>query len=108
MAAILALLLFAAPVWAHGPTLSGSYSKMRPKQLSIRAGDTVHFRNANGSDMGTTFAAEDGSFQSPRLPRGGGWHHTFETPGVYEVKLLENEDTRATIVVGDPAPADGE
>ena len=106
-AALAALgLLLAAPAWAHGPTLSGTYSKMRPQQLSIRAGDTVHFRNANSSDMTATFVAEDGHFESPALTRGEGWHFTFETPGVYEVKLAENGDNRATIVVGEPAPAD--
>ena len=62
----------------------------------------MHFRNANGSDLTTTFVADEGEFESPVIPRGGGWHYTFETPGVYTYRLKENSDTEGTIVVGEP------
>jgi hypothetical protein len=104
LALAIAIGLVAGVAWAHGPTLIGTFSAMRPKQLTIRAGDTVHFRNANGSELTTTFVADEGAFESPEIPRGGGWHYKFETPGVYTVRLKENSDTKALIVVGEPAP----
>jgi plastocyanin len=103
----LATALVASAAWAHGPTVNGSFSAIRPRQLAIRAGDTVHFRNANSSEMTMTFVADDESgFASPEIPRGGGWHYKFETPGVYRIRLKENSDTKVKIVVGEPSPGE--
>ena len=96
-----AIVLVAGAALAHGPTLRGSYSAIKPRQLAIRAGDTVHFKNVNGSELTTTFVDESGTFESPVLPRGGDWHYTFETPGTYTVRLKENADTQAIVVVGE-------
>jgi len=87
---------------AHGPSLDVSFSAFRPRQLTIAAGDTVHFRRAPGSDLPLTVAADDGSFESPTLGRAEGWHHTFDEPGDFSIHLLENTATRARILVGQP------
>lgn len=93
---------------AHGPTIAASYSGLRPKQLVVPAGQEVHFRNANGGDLTVTFVGDDGSFESPVLPRGGDWHFSFDTPGVYPYRLKENGALRGTIIVGEPVPAAAE
>ena len=45
---------------------------MRPATLEIRAGETVHFRNANATGLVCTVVADDGAFESPALGRQGG------------------------------------
>lgn len=106
---LLAILAFAfvpaaAPTaaLAHGPTVQVSPSGVRPSQLAILAGDTVHFYNASSGGSVCTIAAEDGSFESPPLQRAEGWHHTFDEEGVYAFTLLESSAVRGTIVVGAP------
>jgi plastocyanin len=91
---------------AHGPAIDASYSAFRPRQVTIAAGDTIHFRNAAGSDLSLTIVADDGSFESPVLGRAEGWHHTFEAPGDFPIHLKENSATRARILVGPPRPAE--
>ena len=98
VAAIVALLT-ATPAGAHGPTMRLAYDGVRPPQLAIRAGQTVHFVNASTTPRTFTLVADDSSFESPPLPRGEGWHHTFEAPGTYEIHVKEHPSLRASIVV---------
>ena len=76
---LLAGLLAALPAAAHGPTFEVAYSGVRPQQLVIRVGDTVHFRNRNLAAGACTLVTEDGEW-IPSLPRGGDHHETFEAP----------------------------
>lgn len=101
---VLLALLALAPLRAsaHGPSVNVSYSGFRPSVLGIATGTTVHFRNANASQLVCTVVTEDGSIESPALDRSAGWHHTFEKPGTYRFRIRERPDVTATIVVGDP------
>lgn len=87
---------------AHGPTVALSYQSVRPATLTVRAGDTVHFRNANTGAGACTVVGDDGAFESPTLGRAEGWHHTFEEPGVYGFALRESPSARGRIVVAAP------
>lgn len=101
---LLALLLSAPapPAGAHGPTVRVSFSRATPAQLAIPAGATVHFLNASRGATVCTVVAEDGSFASPPLARGEGWHHTFENPGTFAFTLEQSSAVRGTIVVTEP------
>jgi len=90
---------------AHGPTVKVAYGGVKPTALTIRVGDTVHFHNHNASGSPCTVAARDGSFESPTLGRGEGWHHTFETPGRFPFVVREFPSAAGAIVV---VPADGD
>lgn len=101
-ALVLGALLLPAPALAHGPTVRIAYSGVRPAQLAIAAGATVHFLNANTSGAECTIAADDGSFESPALARGEGWHHTFEKPGSYAFHVKELSGSKGLVIVGEP------
>jgi len=103
-ALVVGLGLAAVAARAHGPSVDASFSGFRPKHLTIAAGDTVHFRNAGGSDLALTIVADDGSLESPTLPRAEGWHHTFDSPGDFVFHLKENTATKVRILVGEPRP----
>ena len=72
LAALLLVALFAAPAAAHGPTVRISYDGLRPAELVVRAGQTVHFHNVSSTPRTFTVLADDGSFESPPLARGEG------------------------------------
>lgn len=98
---VLALLL-AAPAAAHGPTVRVAWSGVRPATLTVRAGDTVHFHNANSSAGTCTVVGEGDAFRSPALGRAEGWHHTFPEPGTFPFHVAEFPDARGRIVVVEP------
>lgn len=100
--AALLLVLPAAPARAHGPTVQVAWSGVRPETLTVRAGTTVHFHNANLSASPCTVVADDDSFRSPTLPRGEGWHHTFREVGTFDFHLAELPGARGRIVVVEP------
>jgi len=98
-------LLLAATLWpatarAHGPSVRVGYSGVRPAMLAIAAGTTVHFQNANSGDGPCTVVADDGSFRSPTLARGEGWHHEFNEPGRHSFHIAEYGGVTGVIVVG--------
>lgn len=95
--------LAAMPAGAHGPTVRLAYDGVRPPRLAIRAGQVVHFVNASTTPRTFTLVADDGSFESPPLPRGEGWHHKFEEPGTHDLHVKEHPDLRSSIVVA-PEP----
>ena len=101
VAVCLAASTLALDARAHGPTVKLSYSRVTPERLVIRAGQTVHFHNASRTARTFTLRAEDGSIESPPLPRGEGWHHTFEEPGTFVFTAVERERLRCTIVVAE-------
>ncbi len=97
--AFVLLLAATAPAAAHGPSVGVSWSGVKPAKLTVRAGDTVHFTNANASGSPCTVLADDGSFESPTLGRAEGWHHTFAKPGTFAYHLKEMTGARGTVVV---------
>ena len=99
---LLALLLalgLGTPALAHGPTMDVSYSGVRPKQLVVRVGDTVHFRNRNVAAGDCTLVTEEGEFGVPVLPRGGDFHLTVDTPGQIDFFVKELPRARGTLIV---------
>ena len=103
LAAGAALLAAALPAAAHGPTVRLTYGGPKPTQLTLSVGQTVHFQNAATTARSFTVVADDGSFESPTLARGEGWHYTFETAGSFAYHVREQPDRRGTILVV-PAP----
>lgn len=93
-------LLTAGPTAAHGPSVKLSYGRVTPPQLAIRAGDTVHFHNHSTTPRTFTVRGAEGSFEGPPLPRGEGWHHTFEEAGRYDYAIVEMPGMKGTILVG--------
>ena len=93
-------LLLAVPALAHGPSVQLSYGRVSPLELTIRVGDTVHFRNANPGFGACTIVGE--ALQGPTLAPGEGWHHTFEEPGVFPYHLKEYTSSKGRILVASP------
>lgn len=99
----LALALSAATgAAAHGPTVQLTRSKVAPPQLALSAGEVVHFHNASTTPRTFTVRAEDGSFESPPLARGEGWHHAFDVPGRHPFFVVEKPDLRGEVLVAPP------
>ncbi len=104
----LALLLWtlaalSSSAFAHGPTVKVSYSGIRPSELVVEAGTTLHFHNANAGGGVCTLVGEDGAFESPPLNPGEGWHHTFENPGTFRFHVKEFSRAKGMVRVG-PKP----
>jgi hypothetical protein len=108
VALALAGVLAAPAAWAHGATLRASFGGVKPPVLVIRAGETVHFVNANVSPGPLTIASDDGSFESPPLARGEGWHHRFDAVGRFGVHVKGFESSHGQIVVAPAKPGASE
>jgi plastocyanin len=96
------LLGAAAPALAHGPTVRVAWAGVQPPALTVEAGATVHFHNANSGAGACTLVADDGAFRSPPLARGEGWHHTFATAGRFAFHVEEYPSARGEVVVVEP------
>ena len=103
LAAVGWALLASLPATAHGPSVRVGYDSIRPSEIVIRAGQTVHFQNASSTPRTFTVVADDGGFEGPAMPRGRGWHHTFEIAGRFTYHLREHPDRTGIVIV---APAD--
>lgn len=100
--AAVGLALVGSSALAHGPTVRVSYGRVVPATLTITAGQVVHFVNANAAANPVTIAAEDGSFESPTLARGEGWHRAFEKPGRFTYRVAEFSSAGGAIIVAEP------
>jgi plastocyanin len=100
LVSVVTLSLFAAALaFAHGPGISIAHNKVEPAKLKIPVGQVVHFTNLVPMPGGHTIVADDGSFQSPPLNKGDGWHHTFEEPGIYGYHIKQHPKVKGTIIV---------
>jgi plastocyanin len=68
-----------------------------PTTLTITAGDTVTWTNADSSPH--TASADGGAFDSGNLDQGQSYSHTFTQPGTYSYRCDYHSEMRATIVV---------
>lgn len=84
---------------ATGATIEVRHNKLSPQLVQIGAGETVTFHNVDKMPGGHTVMAVDGSFSSPGLGQGEDWSHTFDVPGVYQVRIKEHPSAEARIVV---------
>jgi plastocyanin len=98
-AALLLAAAGASPAWAHGTTIAVAWSGVRPSHVTVVVGAPVHFENANAGSGTCTVVADDGSFESPPLARGEGWHHTFEAPGTWSFHVKEQAGAAGSITV---------
>jgi len=78
---------------------SVSISQMRftSPTVTIKSGGTVTWTNADG--MPHTVTANDGSFGSEQLGRGGSFSQTFTKPGTYSYYCALHPNMRGTVVV---------
>ncbi len=68
-----------------------------PKTLRIKIGTSVRFINKD--DLTHTVTANDGSFGSPFLTKGHGWHHTFAATGKYPYHCVIHPYMTGTVIV---------
>jgi len=91
-------LLLAAPAFAStAPGVRIQNDAFVPAVLTIAAGQTVTFTNAD--DDAHTVTAYDGTFDSKGLDTNGVWRHTFAKPGVYRYFCQLHPFMKGTIVV---------
>ena len=68
-----------------------------PNPVEIVAGQTVSWTNADGAAH--TVTADDGSFDSGRLPNGQSFSQVFATQGTFTYHCAIHTSMKATIVV---------
>jgi plastocyanin len=102
--AVLTGLLVAAPAPAHGVTVEVGHNRLSPAEVTVAVGQVVHFQNLDEMPGGHTIVADDGSFASPGLAKGEGWHHTFEKPGVYPYHIKEHPTATGKVIVVEKLP----
>ncbi len=88
-----------AEATAAGARIEVRHNNLSPAMVQIDAGQTVTFHNVDKMPGGHTVAAVDGSFSSPPLDEGQDWSHGFDVPGVYQVRIKEHPNAKASIVV---------
>lgn len=99
LASVVAALVLAGGAWAHGVTVKIGHNRIEPEEVTVRQGGIVHFVNEDAMPGGHTLVADDGSFESPGLPKGGDWHHTFAEPGVYSYHIKEHPSANGRVIV---------
>ncbi len=75
-----------------------------PADLTIAAGDAVTWTNA--ADQEHTVTADDGAFDSGRIPAGDAYANVFETPGTFPYHCTIHPQMTGTITVGAAAATD--
>ena len=97
----LAAFVLAVPLLAsaHGPTARIGLRSVTPPQVAVAVGGAVHFHIEPGMPAGVVVVADDGSFRSPPLGPGEGWHQTFETEGIFGFHLEGRSGTKGQVVV---------
>jgi len=69
------------PIVAATKTVQISNYQFGPNSVSVSVGDTVRW--VNNDDAAHTITADDGSFASGSLPKGGSFEHVFMTAGIF-------------------------
>lgn len=81
-------------------------NRFTPGSITIAVGGTVTW--TNNDTVPHTVTADDGSFDSGLMRRGGTWSKTFTAPGTYTYFCSLHPEMTATVVVAtpdDPTPA---
>lgn len=91
------LLLWVLTAAASPPSVEIKNDAFSPTTLTITAGETVTFTNAD--DDAHTVTAVNGSFDSKGLDTDGRWRHTFAKPGTYAYFCQLHPFMKGTIVV---------
>jgi plastocyanin len=82
IALLLPLLVHAKPAKPAPVNVSIRGMKYNPSSITIKAGDTVTWTNADQRDH--SVAAADGSFSSGNIGPGATYSHVFTKPGKFE------------------------
>ena len=93
------LLAWAAVAWGAAATKAVSIKGMKynPASISIKAGDTVAWKNDDDRDH--TVVADDGSFKSEKIGSGESFSHTFSKAGKYAYSCSYHPRMKGTVVV---------
>jgi plastocyanin len=97
-------LLIAAPALADGTHVEIGHNRISPAEVTVAAGQAVHFQNLDQMPGGHTIVADDGSFTSPGLAKDESWHHTFTKPGVYSYHIKEHPTATGKVIVVEKLP----
>jgi plastocyanin len=87
----------AAPPAAAGSTVSIASFSFQPAALTVAVGTTVTWTNNDSARH--TVTADDGSFKSGTLGKGGTFSQTFATPGTFAYHCAFHSSMTATITV---------
>ena len=87
---------------AHAVRISG-YA-FQPAALTVTAGDTVTWTNADQAPHDVTTTSAPVAIHGSRMEKGQSWSYTFTTPGTYAYICSIHPDMKATVIVK-PAPA---
>jgi plastocyanin len=90
---------------AHGVTVQVGHNRISPTEITVSVGQVVHFENLDEMPGGHTLVADDGSFKSPGLAKGEGWHYTFTKPGTYAYHIQEHPKAVGKVIVVDEEPS---
>lgn len=91
------ILVAAAGDISSAPAVKIVNDSYKPATLTISAGQSVTFTNAD--DDAHTVTAVDGSFDSRGLDTGGVWKHVFTKPGAYKYFCQMHPFMKGTIIV---------
>jgi plastocyanin len=91
-------LLALTPDLAHADTYVVELSDfaVEPRELTIRAGDTVEWRIVSGRHSATS---KDAAWDSGELEQGASFAQQFDAPGVYPYFCTPHDFMRGTVTV---------
>jgi plastocyanin len=92
-----AALALVSPARAASHSVSIKNSRFNPSDLTIKAGDTVTWSNADGMDH--TATARDKSWTTKNLPGGSSDAVTFATKGTFKYVCRWHPGMKGTITV---------
>lgn len=87
----------AAVVESKGQSISISGFAFSPADLTVHVGDTITWTNADAAPH--TITADDGSFASEDLNKGGTFSFTFSKEGIYSYFCANHASMKGTITV---------
>lgn len=77
-------------------TVTVSNFSFGPKEITVKVGDTVTWKNEDNVDH--TATADNGSFDGD-LPSDGEFSYTFSTPGTYSYYCKPHPHMKGTVIV---------
>ncbi len=75
--------------------------RFTPLQISIRAGDSVLWRNQEKRTSHSVVFPAEGGLESERLFPGESWQRRFDQPGRYEYQCGPHPEMKGLILVAD-------
>jgi len=96
------LCLVAGLAFAHGAGIQLTRKGFEPAKVTVPVGQVVHFTCMESVPRGLQIVGDEGSFRSPRLARGEGFHYSFEKPGIYRYHLQQDPSVKGVIIVEAP------